>query len=191
MRIKLVLTAVLLLAASLAAHATTATYDFTYTSTSGNLPGETANGTGSFDVSYPFGTRGGTITAFSFTNTIDSSIGDSTFVYHFNDLNVAASNIVLTLGGEDIARGTITAATQGTDTSFGTVQFVLNIGTNGVVTGSTSYLGNGNANSAADATTGVGTVTFVGTDVTPEPSSFVLLGSGLLGLVGVVKRRLV
>lgn len=190
MRIKLLVTAVALLSASLAAHATTVTYDFTYTSTSGNLPGETANGTGSFAVSYPYGTRGGTLTAFSFTNTIDSSIGDSTYTYYFNDINTASTNIVLTLGGDAIALGTIEAATEGTNTSFGSVDFVLQIATNGVVTGSTSYIGNGNANSAADDTTGVGTVTYVGTDETPEPSTFVLLGTGLFGVGGLIKRRL-
>ncbi|MEO6815506.1 MAG: PEP-CTERM sorting domain-containing protein [Edaphobacter sp.] len=97
---------------------------------------------------------------------------------------------VLTLGGSSIARGTITADAHGTNTSFGDVQFVLQIATDGVVTGSTVYQGNGNANSAADNTTGVGTVTFVSTDVTPEPSSFVLLGTGLLGLGGLIKRRI-
>jgi hypothetical protein len=126
MRIKLLVTAVALLSASLAARATTVTYDFTYSSTSGSLAGETATGSGSFSVSYPFGTRGGTLTAFSFTNVIDSSAGDSTFSYGFND--VASSDIVLTLGGEDIARATITTGPVfGTDKSFGGVDFVLQI----------------------------------------------------------------
>lgn len=188
MQIKLLMTAVALLSASLAAHATTVTYDFTYSSTYGSLAGETASGSGSFAVSYPYGTRGGTLTAFSFTNTIDSSIGDSTFVYSFND--VGLSNIVLTLGGESIALATTTAGTEGTDPSWGTVDFMLQIATDGLVTGSTSYVGNGNARYAADDTTGVGTVTFVGTDVTPEPPSLVLLSIGLLGMGGLLKRHL-
>lgn len=191
MRVKLLVAAVALLSASLAAHATTVTYDFTYTSTSGSLAGETANGSGSFAVSYPYGTRGGTLTAFSFTNTIDSSIGDSTFTYQFNGLDLAKSNIVLTLGGDYIVYGTITAApVLETNRTFGNALFVLNIGPDGLVTGSTSPVGHTYPNSIADYTTGVGTVTYVGTDETPEPSSFVLLGTGLLGLGGFVKRRL-
>ncbi len=186
MRFKLLVAAAALLSASLAAHADTANFDFTYSSTSGDVAGETATGDGSFLVSYTPGSRTGTLSAFSFMDTIDSSVGDSTFLYTGLGA-VSSSSIVLTLGG-DIARATITTdRVFGTDAGFGSVDFTLqDIG--GTIDDSTSA-GTLAPDSLAGNTTGGGTVTLVGTAVTPEPSSFFLLGTGLLGLAGVMKRR--
>jgi hypothetical protein len=184
MRFKLLVAGSAFLSISLAAHADTSTFDFTYSSTSGDVTGESATGSGSFIVNYDPGFRTGTLSAFSFTDTIDSSLGDSTFSY--TGPNAATGAIVLTLGG-DIAIATITTERNfGTDAGFGPVEFVLqDIG--GTITGSTSA-GTIAPDSLAGNTTGGGTVTLVGMTA-PEPSSFVLLGTGLLGLAGMMKRR--
>jgi PEP-CTERM motif len=185
MRFKLFVAATALLSASIAAHADTVSFDFTYSSTSGDVAGETATGNGSFTVSYTPGLRTGTLSAFSFTDTIDSSDGDSTFLY--TGLNaVSSSTIILTLGG-DIASAMITTDREfGTDAGFGSVDFVLQ-DIAGAINDSTSA-GTIAPDSIAGNTTGGGTVTLVAT-TSPEPSSFFLLATGLLGVAGVMKRR--
>ncbi len=186
MRLKLLVAAAGLLVAA-AAHADTTTFDFTYASTNGAVAGETATGNGSFTVSYSPGFRTGTLTAFSFTDTIDSSDGDSTFVYTgLND--VSSSAFVLTLGG-DIARATFaTDRLFGTDAGFGSINFSFQ-DIAGTIDDSTSG-GTLAPDSLAGETTGGGTVTEVArTAVTPEPSSFLLVSTGLLGMGALMKRR--
>ncbi len=188
MRFKLFVATTALLSASLAAHADTVTFDFTYSSTSGAVAGETATGNGSFTLNYTPGFRTGTLDAFSFTDTIDSSDGDSTFTYTGLG-SVLSSDFVLTLGAEQIAEGNLTTKSLfGTDGAFGPVDFELLIVTPGSDTGSTSAEDNRYADYLAGDTTGTTNVAFVGM-TTPEPSGFFLLGTGLLGVAGVMKRR--
>jgi len=190
MRLKFFVAIAISLCVCLIARADTSTYNFTYSSTTGEVAGETANGTGSFTVSYSAGTRPGTLTAFSFTDTIDSSEGDSTFLYSGLG-SVLSTDIVMTLGGMDLARLVIiTKSIFGTDAGFGGVDFELE-SLASTVSGSTSYEGSGAAPaSAAGNTSGGGTISFISqTIVTPEPSSYLLLCTGLLGIFGSMKRR--
>lgn len=190
MRLKFFVAIAISLCVCLIARADTSTYNFTYSSTTGEVAGETANGTGSFTVSYSAGTRPGTLTAFSFTDTIDSSEGDSTFLYSGLG-SVLSTDIVMTLGGMDLARLVIiTKSIFGTDAGFGGVDFELE-SLASTVSGSTSYEGSGAApDSAAGNTSGGGTISFISqTIVTPEPSSYLLLCTGLLGIFGSMKRR--
>jgi PEP-CTERM motif len=174
------------LSAAAVARADSMTYNFTYTGTGTYTAGETASGMGSFTYTYTSGGSTGTLSAFTFTDTLTTpSDGSSTFTYTgLADVNSSA--ITLQSNGT-IATITIdTVYLTGTNAAFGPVRFDLQDSavTNDSTSGSNAAAGD----FYSDFTSGTNTLS-VATTATPEPSSLMLLGTGILGAAGTLRRK--
>ena len=163
------LLAVLMLAGVSKAAASTVTYDFSITNVSGPLPGP-YSGSFSFDSSIispgnlVLGT--GLLTAVDFT---------------FNGVTYNASNANTGYLRFDQS-GALTQFCFGNDADAEGCQVVFGYNTFYVT-------GTGFSYTLTDALGGGGDTTFSLAAATPEPSSLMLLGSGVLGLAGVGRRR--
>lgn len=175
MRLISFVVATVLSLASVAAKADTLHFTFQGTEQTGF--GGTATGTGSFSfLGSPVNLSKAGLSQFSFTDTLNvTNIGSSTFTYSLSDL----TSFSAVLSGDNlIALSLLTGATPGTAGNFAPEYFhVTSLAPGGANTGSSGIL------------TFLGQVSPV-TAVTPEPSSFALLGTGLLVVVGKTRKRL-
>jgi hypothetical protein len=126
------------------------------------------------------GDTGGTLT-YHVTLSAPNSNGATVFV-NGDSFNLLGPP---TLDDTDFVFNAPTFLAPGTSDTFEAFTVTVPAGTlPGLYLGSFTFQG-GASNLSGDD---LGTVNFV-TEVTPEPSSFLLLGSGLASLVGVVRRK--
>jgi PEP-CTERM motif len=129
---------------------------------------------------YVGGAAGGTVT-YDVTATASASNAGAVFL-NGDSFNVGAP---LTIDDTDFFADSPLSMAPGEVDTFNLFTVTVPAGTTpGNYSGFFSFLGGADGN-AGD---GLGPVNFV-TTVTPEPGSFLLLGSGLAGLVGVVRRK--
>jgi len=179
----------LLTGIAVSAHATSFTYNFTYSGVGTFDNTVHATGTGSLTYSATAGSTTATLTGFAFTDTLSSpTLGSS--IYNYLGLSSVGSDSVQVnattglLSSVNVATNFVT----GSDGALGGVKFNLQF--SGATNDSTAD-SNGTGSFLQAFTSGGGTTTLA-TNVapTPEPSSFVLLGSGILGLAGFARRKL-
>ena len=176
--------------------ADTIKYTFAYNGT-GTYTSETAKGSGSFSVNYTPGSTTGTLTAFSFTDTLSASnLGSSIFTYSGLS-DISSSTISLTSGSTPVIANLAinTDYVSGTNYGFGPVKLTF-FDSGGTVSGSTAGNNSSASDFLADFTSGSGTVTpafttnsTTPTAVTAEPTTISLLLLGIFAIIPLVRRR--
>jgi hypothetical protein len=172
--VKVALVAAALFSANLVARADTVNFVFQGTEQTGL--GGTATGTGTFSFTGSPATLGlSELTTFSFADTLNvNGFGSSTFTYSLADL----SSFSAVLSGDTLVSLSLsTIEVPGTSGGFAPESFSV-----------TSLAPDGASTQSG------GTLTFLGqasqvSAVTPEPSTLALFGTGILGLAGMARRK--
>ncbi|MGI4758960.1 MAG: PEP-CTERM sorting domain-containing protein [Janthinobacterium lividum] len=170
MRSKMYMAALVLFSSSVAAFASPITYNLTLTASAGSAFG----GSGMFTVA-----------------SAPTSAGVSTFT-----TSTGLSNLSFLIDGQTF---NLANANSGTNTLVqfvnGTLNDITYAGTAGVNPNRFAFQSTGAYvfyyNNLQSVSTGTFTASIAPVSVTPEPSSIALLGTGLLGVAGVLRKRFV
>lgn len=168
MRFKMFMAVLVLLSSGLAAHADSITYNVTLTANAGSL----YSGTGVFTVaSAPTSAGVSTYTTTTGLSNLSFTIGGQVF----NLANANSGSVPLV----QFVNGSLTNITYAGQTGTSPNRFALQS------TGAYVFY----YNNLQSASTGTFSAAVAPVAVTPEPSSFALLGTGLLGVAGMLRKR--